>query len=258
MLVALAPTGTPPHIASCALFPYFGTGSGVHLHHASRRSLLWDIPQIEHVGNTIDAARSLLLGYAYGVVPADVFVFIDSDISFSPADYERLVASCLETRGVVAVPYATKRLDGRQTLSCNIRTADLGERPFYERGGIFPASYVGMGFTAIHREVVDRIVQAGNLEKVIFGFAPDRPVYPLFMPMILDGQYLLEDYAFCERARAAGCTVSIETRPRGIRHHGEHGYRVEDLGLVSRHQPDLVLRQQPAIQKLPDDSVDKS
>ncbi len=181
-----------------------------------------------------------------------MLVFIDSDISFSRADYDCLVGSCLETKGVVGVPYITKRLDGLQQLACDIRTDDLEPRNFYEQGACYPARYVGMGFTAIHREAVDRIVASERMERVSFGSVQGMTAYPLFMPLIVDGQYLHEDYAFCERAKRAGVGLFAETRPRGIRHHGEHAYRVEDLDLVSYHHPLLSLVQQPQIQRLSD------
>lgn len=244
---------------SCILLPYFGGGHGAHLHYRALRREVQGVLQLEHGKDTVDAARCLLVAQALKVEPAvEVLVFIDSDVSFTRADYERLVESCLETKSIVGVPYITKTLDGTQRLAHVVGLlTDL--RLFYERGGLYPAPYLGMGFTAIHRSVIETVIaeSPGMQERVLFGGDAPELAHPLFMPMILDGQYLHEDYAFCERARGVGIQPLMETRPSGVRHHGEHGYRVEDLGLVSAHHPELVMHVLPPIQKLPEEPVDK-
>lgn len=208
-------------------------GPGVHQHYESLRDIKHlNIATINQC--PIDAARSYLLQVAFDQTPCEVFVFIDSDVAFDPLSYEALVRSCLETRGVVAGCYISKALDGSQRLA-GLLTQQDQELTFYAEGGRYPSRGVPMGFTAIHRAAVERLIESKQEEKCTFlqGTAQQLEAYPFFMPMVRGGIYYMEDYAFSLRALAAGVELYFDTRPR-IRHYGPHGHRVTDLKIVSR------------------------
>lgn len=234
-----APAPALPSLRSVALVPYYGAGA--HLHYESLRlQLPPGTPVAQHGRNTVDAARSILLDLGLSQTSAEVAVFIDSDVSFTRADYDLIVDGAIETEGIVGAPYLTKFLDGRQKSTATPALGELSRIDFYGAGQRYPALHLGMGFTAIHRSVLDRVASYHQMERCLFGEAQARGgAYPLFLPMVRDGQYQHEDYAFCIRAREAGVPIFVDTRPTGLRHHGEHGYRLEDIGYVSRHAPEM-------------------
>lgn len=227
---------------SVALVPYYGAGGGCHAHYESLRKS--QVSVAAHGRNTVDAARCILVELVLQHTPAEVLVFIDSDISFSRADYNQIVESCAETRSVVAAPYLTKMLDGTQRMTSALLNPEP-EFDFYVLGKRYPARCLSMGFTAIHRDVIARVASYHKMEKVRFGETDIVQAYPLFLPMVHEGQYVHEDYAFCIRARQAGVELFLDTRPQGIRHHGDHGYRMEDMLIRSAHQSEFCLKHDP-------------
>jgi len=245
----------PPRLRSVALVPYYGAGA--HLHYESlRQQLPPGTPIAQHGRNTVDAARSILLDLALRQTNAEVCVFIDSDVSFTRADYDLIVDGAIETEGIVGAPYLMKFLDGRQKSTATPILGAASRIDFYAAGKRYPARHLGMGFTAIHRSVLLRIASFHQIERCLFGESPARvEAYPLFLPMVHEGQYQHEDIAFCIRAHQAGVPIFVDTRPTGIRHHGEHGYRLEDIGYVSSHLPDMYwgLEAPPEGLKRPED-----
>lgn len=209
-------------------------GPGVHQHYESLRAV--HPLNIATVGQCpIDSARSFLLQVAMEQTSCEVFVFVDSDVSFQPAGYQQIVRSCLETQAVVSGCYLTKSLQGKQALA-GVLTDQDQEVEFFEGGGLVPARVVPMGFTAIHRSAVGKIISSGQAgEKCTFMWGLEQQIeaYPLFMPMISAGIYQSEDYAFSHRAKAAGVDLFFDTRPR-LQHYGPHGHRITDLKLVSQ------------------------
>lgn len=222
---------------SLALVPYYGPGA--HQHYESIRRA--KLTKGEIIACGVDVARSLLIQMALST-KAEVFVFIDSDVSFVREDYDLIVQSCLETKAIVGAPYLTKSMSGDQRMVGSYKPP-VEQVLFYEQGGRYPAIQLGMGFTALHRSAVEQVIEGSKLERVLFEFPPMVvDAYPLFMPIIREGRYLLDDFAFSIRALEAGVDLFLDTRPRGIRHHGSHPFRLEDMGHVSAHDPGLSLR----------------
>jgi hypothetical protein len=242
-----------PQPSSVALIPYYGPGA--HRHYEALRKAQLRVATTEWIAS-IDVARSMLVEMALARTNAEVLVFIDSDIEFVREDYDRLVESAHQTGGIVGGAYLTRaRLDGGQHLVGNpIATGPL-KLEFFEHGRLYPATYLGMGFTAIARPVIERMALFHGLEKCEFMLGNlESHGYPLFQPLIHEGRYLLEDYAFCHRAKEAGIPIHLDTRPVLV-HHGMHGYRMSDLGLRSGHTPDFEMRA-GGITRLPPSSTD--
>jgi len=87
---------------------------------------------------------------------------------------------------------------------------------FGQGGGLIELLYAGTGFLLVRREAYLAIQR--TLELQICNERFGQPLIPFFHPMlhpIDDGHwYLAEDYAFCQRARAAGLRIFADTSIR--------------------------------------------
>lgn len=196
---------------------------------------------LETVGHCqIDIARSLLATAALQQ-GADVVFFVDHDILFEPIDVLRLADMAREGKGIVGAPYSQRRMGAGIVGAID---SVIGKDPengdevaFGKEGGVYPAKgVVGMGFTAIHREVFRLLDELPEM-------APRRTregmVTPYFEKIVVDGHWLHEDASFCHRAREAGALLSIDTRVR-VTHRGTHDFGIEDA--VVRATPPETLR----------------
>lgn len=234
-----------PLPTSAAMIPYYGPGA--HAHYDSvRRASLPAVATLEGFAS-VCAARCILLEMVLEQTRAEVFVFIDSDVAFERADYDRLITSAHERQAVVGGAYLTRAgLDGRQRL---VGTPDFTPSvtfKFFEHGELYPAKFLGMGFTAIPRPVIEQITSFHQMQKCLFKNGPSSSVgYPLFQPVVHAGEYWVEDHAFCFRADEAGVPLFVDTRPKLI-HYGEHGHLVSDLLVRSQHDPAFTLTTGPS------------
>lgn len=208
------------------MVPYYGDGS--HEHYQSIET----IPRATLAGlASIDAARSMLLEMAMEAAPSfEVFVAIDSDMEFRRQDYDALVESAHEQQAIVGGAYLSRiGLDGTQKLVGTPLIHPGMVIQFFDEGMLYPATHLGMGFTAIPRACVEKMVAFHEMEKCQFGIGNlQQSGYPLFQPLIHEGRYWLEDAAFCHRAGEAGVPLFLDTRPQLV-HHGRYGYKIPDL-----------------------------
>ena len=242
-----------PSPRSVALIPYYGPGA--HAHYEAVRHARLTVASLEGFAS-VDAARALLLEMGLTKTTAEVFVFIDSDIAFDHAGYDALVAAAHEHEAIVGGAYLTRLgLDGRQRLASAPAFRAGKACHFFDHGVLYPASTLGMGFTAIPRSVIEKIAAFHQIPKCGFRVGDvATTAYPLFQPMIHEGQYRLEDESFCLRAALAGVPLFVDTRPKLV-HYGEHGHLVCDLRLRSEHDPDFFIEApRSPIQRLPSES----
>ena len=169
--------------ASLALITYYGPAPYEH-HESVRKSGVRVAARRQD--SSIDAARATLLETGLRQKEHDVFVFIDSDVEFTRAGYDRLVSSCHETEGVVGGAYLSKSLTGSGILVGSPASPDA-ELKFYAAGGLYPAKTLGMGFTAIHRKACERIARHHALPKIFFPVGVDGGMlcHAFFMPLVL-------------------------------------------------------------------------
>ena len=155
-----------PAPRSVALIPYYGPGA--HAHYDSVRRAALQVASLEGFAS-IDAARSLLLELALEQTQAEVFVFVDSDIAFERSGYDALVKSAHDHQAIVGGVYLTRLgLDGRQRLVGVPDFVPHATLRFFDQGALYPASVVGMGFTAIPRSVVEKTVAFHQMSKCNF------------------------------------------------------------------------------------------
>lgn len=198
------------------------------------------LPVIETRGSPhIDIARSQLSCAALKL-GADVVFFIDHDTLFDPRDVETLANVARDTRGLVGAPYSTRKMGGSVVGGIDPTTEEV---TFFEGGGLYVASgVVGMGFTAIHRNVfalLDLFPEYDEIDSV------DGRVRPYFQKLIVDGYWLGEDGSFCDAARRAGAGTFVDTRIR-VKHLGDHPFGIEDCRRRSGDEPTVRIKIKPS------------
>lgn len=196
------------------LLPSYGT---IHQPHID--SLIECKTDTIYLSNSacIDQARCLLVEKGLQT-DKDIFVFVDSDISFTKDDLSRLIKNCEDTEEIVSGLYVSKRGNNKAVMTVLPDGKTVTERA----DGLLPVFGVGMGFCAIHRIAFKKI--ASILERVKLPTGEEfEDIYPFFIPMIYDGYYMGEDYSFCIRAKNAGVTVHfnpfIQVTHWGMRPH---------------------------------------
>lgn len=178
-----------------------------------------------HADAYIPRARSRALTDWYEQSDAEVYFWVDSDIAWEPGSIQRLIATTLDRRGVVAgvVP---KRFFGAGIacrISDDVRGFDTGTDAVYR------ADFCGAAFMAIHRDVVDTL--APTLPLITAG----RYQYqPFCSPETIDcaefpglKEDLSEDWALCWRWREAGGKCWVDAMPV-CQHKGAHLFTVDD------------------------------
>jgi hypothetical protein len=187
-------------------------------------------------------------------------LFIDHDILFNPDDaYELCVAA--ERTGCVVSGIYCMRATGDRIIG--IFDASVSDVTCFEGGGLYPAPWSGLGFTAIPRKVLDDV--ARPLPRLKSGFIED--VAPMFAlrsladawPLAREIERILaqadergltgyereilelvrreappdhewysgEDISFFHRVAEAGHKLLVDTRPR-LWHKGSYRYGLED------------------------------
>jgi hypothetical protein len=176
--------------------------------------------------------RSSLVEKALAEPDVDGLLFIDHDIIFDPIAVDMVLDGCDQTKGVVGAGYSMRSPGSKMIGAVDMEKVER-ETPgkkliFFEGGGLYPAVYLGMGFTAIHRTALEAVVKdMPFLQNGVTNF----PIRPSFSLLQQDGKYYGEDVSFCVRANEAGVPLYMDTRIR-IYHKGTYTYSLEDCGLV--------------------------
>jgi hypothetical protein len=157
----------------------------------------------------VSRARSRAASYWFLRTDDDVFLMIDDDIVFEPDAPERVVALARE-RDIVAGVYPMRDGSGLGHR--------IGGMTISQDESLVEVLHAGAGFLAVHRRVLEGLRDALPL---CYEGAPSA-YWPFFMPMLIQSrgveatlpkgvwEYLSEDWAFCERARAAGFKIWLD------------------------------------------------
>jgi hypothetical protein len=189
--------------------------------------------------SAIDQARSQMATDAL----ADGFewlMWIDADVVFEPRDVDRLRT---HERPFICGIYPKK---GVRAFAANF-ASDTRCVKFGRHGGLVTVPRIGFGFALNHRDVYARIRDHARLP--VCNRAWGETLVPYFMPMVAEDDglpsYLAEDFAFCERATAAGISIFVDTTVR-LWHVGTYPYGWEDAGRdVQRHDDYSFFIQSP-------------
>lgn len=171
----------------------------------------WDEGMVSEIGCPyISAARATMLRKALDT-KADVIVFIDHDVSWSPEDLLKLI----ETEGdVVAGLYRFKYADKIEYMG--VLDDDNG-MPKVRVDGCIKASRVPAGFLKVTRNAVNKFMQA--YPHLMYGEA-SSPSVDLFNHGAHKGAWWGEDYAFSRNWIDAGGEIWIAP-DLNINHHSQ-------------------------------------
>ncbi len=162
-------------------------------------------------------------------------LWIDADIGFDPADVGRLRAHPLP---IVAGMYPKK---GLQELAGHVVPGTAAVK-FGIHGGLVPMNYLPTGFLLVRREVY--LTMQAKLGLPVCNELFNSPHIPYFQPFVRSHEesqwYLGEDFSFCERAKACGYNLWMDTRIR-LWHIGNYRYSWEDAGIAPQRYDDFTL-----------------
>jgi glycosyltransferase involved in cell wall biosynthesis len=160
----------------------------------------WEEGVVHEIGCPyISHARATMLRKALDA-KADVIVFIDHDLSWSPGDLLKLI----ETEGdVVSGVYRFKK-DEEEYMGALITSND--GRPIAREDGCIKAHSIPAGFLKITKEAVGRFMTA--YPELCYG-PKYNPSVDLFNHGAFGGTWWGEDYAFARRWRDLGGDIWI-------------------------------------------------
>lgn len=161
---------------------------------------------------------------------ADVMLFIDDDITFEPATAFSIIRRAVEEKAVVAATYKTKGPEGRHVGF----TLEQANRPAETKDTLIGMASVGMGMTAIHMSVVERILRLheSGVYQIPFFKAkrfPGEEVAGLFEfkigeDLAGDRRFIQEDEMFCQHVIKSGGKIWIDSQFT-VGHVGQYVYR---------------------------------
>lgn len=110
----------------------------------------------------IDIGRSIIATKVLDDPEFGGLLFFDHDMIFDPEEVTKLIDSTEACQGVVGAAYSMRR-PGHMIGGIDTTKLGDGEKVvFFNGGGPRAATYLGMGMTAIHRSVFERLVQRAD------------------------------------------------------------------------------------------------
>lgn len=166
----------------------------------------------------VTRARNNLVAKGMTNGNATHFMFIDADVGFNTTDIYKLIA---HDKDVMCGLYPKKDYPIEYVVN-----REANEQP--DENGLIKVVHAGTGFMLIKRDVIEKMFAHYANTKVINDTGMDAKyepnMYALFDTAIgKDGRYLSEDYLFCERWRAMGGSVWVDTTVK-LTHSGYHTF----------------------------------
>lgn len=165
----------------------------------------------------ISRSRAVIVTSWWRETADDVFLMVDDDIVFGPAEADRMAELCRNGYDLICGAYPVR--NGAH-LACRC-TADTGEVAFGPEQPPLEIDYAATGFLAVHRRVIDAMVALLPLCHA------NQPwsFYPFFQPTVVEHagagghEWLSEDYGFSALARRLGFRVWLDPRAK-LTHQG--------------------------------------
>lgn len=170
----------------------------------------------------IPRARNLMAHTFLEGSNCDRVVMVDSDLSFTREHLERLVNHDV---GVVAGVYPLKRPDGPWVWTDMEGRRWLQSETEQMTRGLERARWVATGFLSVRREVFERLMEVFPERAYKAG---GKRVWDFFPAGVWNGEYLSEDYYFCELCRYAGIEVYADAGVR-LGHTGSWTFGVTEV-----------------------------
>lgn len=199
----------------------------------------------------IIAGRNKAFNNWFYLSEADYFMFIDSDMGWSPQSVLRMIEKLTHKEvGAVALNYPKKVLDierifqiaqtyGQRGEDVNLQQCIFAAYDYVTYGkhemvtegelaGMCKVEGVGMGMFMIDRAGAEVLVKhtesEGKLEICEFGDDKFKATgYPLFNPQMVDGKNIGEDFSFCSRLNDAGLNLWV-LADEPVRHVGNYAF----------------------------------
>jgi len=164
---------------------------------------------------------------------SEMLVWIDSDIQWNPLDLLKL---CLHDEDVVGGTYRKKNPATTEFTVQLIRgSLDPDDR------GLLEVDRIGTGFLRVTREALEKLIENSeevsvdvNSKRVDIGSVTKYQdsgagfLYNVFEVGVYKGEFLSEDYLFCEKLKEKGYKILLDTKIN-LGHEGTYTYR----GVVS-------------------------
>lgn len=176
----------------------------------------WRSPQIDfEIGNSLIAdARNKLVSRFLASDCSDL-VFIDADLSWSPDDLVRLAS--------VDAPFVAGVYQRKSRAKIDF-TVKFGPAIAMDAQRLIAVERVGTGFMRLRRDCLEKMVASHASLRLLNPLKnDDANFYALFDTTIVDGQFIGEDFTFCDRWRAIGGQVLIDPAIN-LSHHGAAAY----------------------------------
>jgi len=174
---------------------------------------------LETVSNEslVTRARNTLIAKAMSNKSNTHFMFIDADVSFKSEDIFRLIGA---DKDVIGGMYPKKSYPIEYVFN------PIGDDVPNEHG-LQPVRHVGTGFMLIKRTVIEQMFAHYRdlWYQSDLGLDPafDTYMYSLFDTEVINKKYLSEDWTFCNRWRAIGGKIWIDTKVK-LGHSGYHTF----------------------------------
>jgi hypothetical protein len=180
----------------------------------------WGYSAIDQ-GRCLMAQQALEAGF-------EELLWIDADVAFWPDDVEKIRSL---GKPIVAAAYPVK---GWPTMTLEPLDKSVPIR-FGPHPNLVALRYAATGFLYTQARVYRSIQNVSGLAPVlIWG---QHEAFPWFYPILKDGEYLGEDFAFCHRAREeAGFEIFLDPSIR-LAHIGRYSYSWEYASRGVRTEP---------------------
>lgn len=149
----------------------------------------------------ITMARNQLV-YEFMQTDATELLFIDSDVIATPEDILRLMAQSGD-KDITAGAYPRRSKDKKFFADLYLNE----DKDLEFDGSLMRVERVGTGFMLIQRHVIETMIK--NHPEWMYSIK-EKQICGIFDFEIKDGQYVGEDYLFCDRARAEGFKIHID------------------------------------------------
>lgn len=185
--------------------------------------------------SAIDQGRCVMAQQAINDGYEHLF-WIDSDIAFHISDiYKVINTSIREKQPFITGTYCVK---GWPALTTKFHK-DFDEIVFGNHGGLYEVEYAATGFMYTHVSVYEKIKLKFDLKPVnIWG--GQYKVHAWFLPMIIDDNYVGEDFSFCYRAKKSGITIFADTTIR-LAHIGRYSYSFDFINRGVVDEPSTIV-----------------
>jgi hypothetical protein len=146
------------------------------------------------------------------------FLMVDSDMGWEPDAILRLFYA---KKDFVAIAGPKKRYPLQFAASYTDKRGQPIPLQWEDDSGTMEVGEVGMAFCLITRACAERIANA--YPELVYGGVTGEKEFAVFMPLVKDGRFYSEDFAFCVRWRAIGGHVHIVPDIR-LKHVGSHTF----------------------------------